>query len=307
MEIKIYIDVLLAINFLYNYILLQVTGLLLKMHVKKRRILLASCAGALYAAFAFFAPDSTLFGLLFKLIVGSILCAVAYRPSCFSVFCKQVCVFYASVFILGGALFACFYFFDCSASLGAVYRNGSMYINLPLYLIIPVALVVFLLLHTAFSTGRRRADRKEKLYTVRLYRLGNSVTVKAFYDTGNMLTEEISGKSVMIAEWNSVRKLFPGIHFKHIQNRKDIVFVGYRSLQGGSVLPAFLPDKMYVEGKRRIRSIEPMYVGLVDRTLDYYHAWKAILPHTFEGEESYERNMDVPLAECHQAPGLSGR
>ena len=305
MEIKIYIDVLLAFNVLLNYLVLCITGSLLKIRVKKRRLFLASFLGALYAVLSFFAPDSYVYSLFFKLLAGALMALFAFKPARLCVFIKYLCAFYATVFVLGGMAFAFFYFSGSAASLGAVYRNGTLYINLPMSLLLPLCLLCYVLLNVTFCVGKKLSARNKEIYKIRFLYCGNSYTLHAYYDSGNLLTEKKSGKGVIIAEWESVRRLFPRTAFSELLKRQDIISISYRTLQGKSVLPAFLPDEMYIEGRRRTCRITPFYIGLVNQTLDYYHKWDAVLPHSFKGEESYEKHMDSPIAERRQAAGLS--
>ncbi len=305
MEIKIYIDVLFVFNLLLNYLVLCTTGLLLKMRVKKRRLFLVSALGALYAVLSFFASDSYLFGLFFKLIIGALMAAITFKPARFKIFVKYICTFYATVFVLGGMAFAFFYFSNSAASLGAVYRNGTLYINLPVYLLLPLCFLCYGLLNATFAVGKKLSSRHKQVYKIRFLYHGNSHILHAYYDSGNLLTEKKSGKGVIVAEWESVRRLFPRTTFSELLKKQDITTIPYRTLQGRSSLPAFLPNEMYIEGRRRTCPITPFYIGLVNQTLDYYHKWDAVLPHTFKGEENYEERMDSPIAERHQTAGLS--
>lgn len=305
MEIKIYIDVLFVFNLLLNYLVLCITGLLLKMRVKKRRLLLVSALGALYAVLSFFAPDSYLYSLFCKLLMGALMALIAFKPAQLKIFIKYVCAFYATVFVLGGMAFAFFYFSDSAASLGAVYRNGTLYINLPVYLLLPLCFLCYGLLSATFAVGKKLSGQHQQIYKIRFVYRGNSHILHAYYDSGNLLTEKKSGTGVIVAEWESIRRLFPRTTFSELSKKQDITNISYRTLQGRSFLPAFLPDKMYIEGRRRICPISPFYIGLVNQTLDYYHKWDAVLPHTFKGEENYEKYMDSPIAEHSQTAGLS--
>lgn len=297
MEVKIYIDVLLVINLIFNYLLLWLTGLLLQLRIPTARLLLTAFLGALYAVFSFFMPDSLLFGLAGKLLAGILMTALSFRPRCFRVCIKYICVFYASVFILGGAAFSFFYFSDSAASLGSVYRNGTLYINLPIYLLLLLCLACYLLLKVTFSVGGRLSRAGKRILRLRVVYKGRVALLRGYYDSGNLLRDEISGKSVIVAEWNSMKKLFEkASSLEEAGKSEGVIAIAYQTLQGSSLLPALLPDKMYIESKRRLWEIEPVYIGLIDTTLDYYNKWDAILPHDFEGVETHEQQMDTPAA-----------
>ena len=284
MEIKIYIDVLLFVNMIFNYLLLWLTGLLLEQKVSAKRLLFAAFSGALYAVFAFFLPDSSLYGLAGKLLAGALMAAFAYRPRTMSLCIKYICVFYASVFILSGVAFAFFYFSDSAASLGAIYRNGTLYINLPIYLLLLLCLFCFVLLKISFAVGGRISATRKRITRIKVMYKNKTATLRAYYDSGNLLRDEISGKSVLIAQWDGIKSLFDNHSTlkEALKQEKDLIHIAYRTLQGSDVLPAFLPDEMYMITKTKIKKLEPVYIGLVEETLDYYNTWDAILPHNFQ-------------------------
>ncbi|MGN1058858.1 MAG: sigma-E processing peptidase SpoIIGA [Clostridia bacterium] len=298
MEIKIYIDVLLLINLLFNYLLLWLTGLLLRRHVHTLRLLAIALIGALYAVCVFFLPDLTLYTLPGKLAMGVIMAAAAYRPRCLKALIKYICVFYAAVFILGGAAFCFFYFSDSGALLGAIYRNGTLYINLPVYRLLLLTGLCYGILKATFALGARMAAAGKQIIPLRIVLNGRSVLLKGFYDSGNLL-QDPGGRGVIITEWRCVQPLFGRAC---APEEADIAFadIPYHTLQGQGKLKAFRPDAMYREQGRRLIPAAPVYIGIVNEPLNYYNNWDAILPHDFEGVENYETSSDPKAVQAFQ-------
>jgi len=164
-------------------------------------------------------------------------------------------------------------------------------------LLLLLCLVCYLLLKVTFSLGGRLSQMGKRVVRLRVVYKDRAVLLRAYYDSGNLLRDEISGKSVIVAEWDSMKKLFDeGTSFREAGRHEGVIAIAYQTLQGSSLLPALLPDKMYIECKRRLCEIEPVYIGLVDTTLDYYNKWDAVLPHDFEGVETHEQHMDRAAA-----------
>lgn len=105
----------------------------------------------------------------------------------------------------------------------------------------------------ALLTKRRRFHTGQWLNVCISHR-GKQVQLCALLDTGNRLTEPLSGLPVLIAQAYSISKLVP---------RSAERLVAYGGIGGGGVLECFLPDALTVsDGSRR----EPV------------HAWVAACP-----------------------------
>lgn len=286
LEIKIYIDVLLLFNLLINYLLLWLTGLLLRCRLKTARVLAAAFLGAVYAVLTFFWEAPAVYSLAGKAAVGALMEAIAFRPRCLKAWGRYTAVFYSIVLLTGGAAYALLYCSGAGAFMGAVYRNGSFYINLPVYLLVFLLLFCYFLLHTALNLGARLTAAGKQVVSLRVQLGDESVRLRAFYDSGNFLSDR-RGRGVILAEWKSLRPLFHGVKTPE-RVPVHTVKIACRSLSGQTELKAFLPDAVYQEGKRRQISVAPVYIGMVQEPLDFYNNWDAILPRDFEGVAHYE-------------------
>ena len=298
LEIKIYIDVLLLINLLFNYSLLWTTSLLLRHSIKTLRLLMAAFGGALYAVCVFFLPASFLYGLLGKLIMGAIMAAVAFRPGCLRAFVKVTCVFYLTVFIIGGAAFSLFYFADAAALPNAVQHNGSLYINLPMHYLLLLIVLCHMLAKTAFALCTRISAAKRRIVTLRVVLNGCFVLLRGFCDSGNLLRDH-QDRGVMITKWQCVRPLFKNVETPE-KSAVSLLTFPYHTLQGAARIKAFLPDAMYIEKKHQWIPLEPLYIGIISDDLDFYNNWDTILPHDFEEVEHNEANCNSRIVNLLQ-------
>ena len=151
----IYIDVLFAVNFLVNYLLLRVCCIFSGLKVYKYRIISGSIIGACYAVLVFF-PDFTLIhSTVYKLLISMLIIAISSPFFSVRSYLKTLLVFYAVSFAFGGCVLGIFYFSNVGARLGAVYSNGILYFNLP-WTILALSGVVFYTSVKLFTIITRR-------------------------------------------------------------------------------------------------------------------------------------------------------
>ena len=286
MEIKIYVDVLFFINLLFNYLLLWFTGLLLRQSVSNWRLFASASLGALYAVCIFFLPVALFYALPGKLLFGMLMVFLAFRPHSLLAWFKCSCVFFAAVFIVGGAAL-CFVFFSGEKALqGILYRNGALYMNLPISLLLFLAALGYGILKVAFSLGAKMNAANKQIITLHIVSGNRTVKLRGFYDSGNLLQDR-HGRGVMITEKKRVAPLF-----KNQKARKtSLAQFRFTTLEGQGKLQGFLPDAIYREEGRRLIPVAPCYVAVTDEPLNYYHNWDTILPHNFEGVEKNETKI----------------
>ncbi len=286
MEVTVYLDVLFFINAFLDYLLLSCTGLILKKPIRLWRSLLSAALGGLYSLSVFFLPNLPLGGVGARLFAGALMVFFCFRPGSFRSFIQYICIFLAFSCLSAGAAFA--FFFRCGTKFGAVYHNGVFYLNFPIFLLLFFFFLCYVLLTITFSLGHHFAPLHKKIFTLRVHYQNKSLLLSGLYDSGNLLTDDSMGKGVIIAEWKALEKLFPKQSFKSLQNEDFFHFFPYETLQGSALLPAFLPDKIFVKRGRNFVEIEPVFIGLTPKTLDRYHHWDAILPQDFKGVTSNE-------------------
>lgn len=295
MEIKVYVDVLFLINFIFDYLLLWMTGLLCQNSSGILRLLTAALLGALYAVCIFFLPITFLSCLPFKLLIGSLMVVVAFQPRRFRLLVQYSCIFYLISTLLGGAAFNFFYFSDQASTFGAVTRNGTLYINIPTYQLLLLALITMPIMKIAFHCGRRMTAKTQNITPISVLYQGKILKLRGFYDSGNLLQDALTEKSVIITEWSRAKHLFPGC--KHPEDA-NLTPISFHTLTKDGILYAFLPDAIYIEKKHTKTQTETVYIGLIDRTLNYHQKWDAILPHDFEGENHHETMHFPKTVDC---------
>ncbi len=290
----IYIDVLFAVNFLVNYLLLRVCCIFSGLKVYKYRIISGSIIGACYAVLVFF-PDFTLIhSTVYKLLISMLI--IAASSPFFSVrsYLKTLLIFYAVSFAFGGCVLGIFYFSNVGARLGAVYSNGILYFNLP-WTILALSGAVFYTSVKLFTIiTKRNIQGKNLKKKILLYFKENFVEVTALMDTGNSLVDPISLSPVIIVEYKLLKNLFSKDvreDLDRIGNEniewimKDVTHKGlpvrlipFASLgKENGLLLGFVPDKIEIYDNCGVRIIDKCVVGIYERQLSKDKSFGALL------------------------------
>ena len=290
----IYIDVLFAVNFLVNYLLLRVCCIFSELKVYKYRIISGSIIGACYAVLVFF-PDFTLIhSTVYKLLISMLIIAVSSPFFSVRSYLKTLLVFYAVSFAFGGCVLGIFYFSNVGAKLGAVYSNGILYFNLP-WTILALSGVVFYTSVKLFTIiTKRNMQGKNLKKKILLYFKENFVEVTALMDTGNSLVDPVSLSPVIIVEYKLLKNLFT----KDIRDDLDRIgneniewimndvthkglpvrLIPFASLgKENGLLLGFVPDKIEIYDSCGIRIIDKCVVGIYERQLSKDKSFGALL------------------------------
>lgn len=260
MQQTVYIDILFVINLVINYfILLAVTNILHRKD-KRLRLLLGACLGAIYSLFIFFPDLSFLYNSVFKFIFSVTIVVVAYKFSSVIHLVKLVIAFYIVSVLFGGIIFALWLFLSPP---GMLMRNGVVYIDISPVVLIGASAGCYIII-TLFSRFLHKNTGIESIYEVEVFLDNVCVKITALLDTGNSLTESISGLPVIIAEYEKIEKLIPRSlrhSFKRglIENPEIIILENwqkrFRLIPFGSVgnsngiLLAFKPDNLIAKSE----------------------------------------------------------
>lgn len=250
MEFVVYGDVLLAINFIINLLILKLCSRLSGVKPKTITYYLSALAGAV-CSFAIFLPMQGLgWDLAYRVVTAALMVMIAYGKQPLAVFGRLLTVFLVVSFLLAGAVIGLWFLFPSG---GYAYRNGVVYFNLrPLALIVGVALAYLLV--TGFNRIFTWRKGPRDSYSMVISRGGRQVRVEALADTGNHLTEPFSGRPVVVVAFGAVSDLLSHEEQIYIlEDRLDnalpetLRMVSYHGVDRGGILKAFRPDSIQVE------------------------------------------------------------
>lgn len=202
----IYLDVLLLVNFLVAYFLLQAAGLLSSQHAAFSRMVCASGIASL-SALILFAPElSYPAQILYKILTACAVVGVAFGLQGLRRFVTAVCWYAALNILLAGLCIA------------VILRTGTPLLqtaNLTVYLrISPVVLLllsaascgaVWLVLHFSGST-----PQITRTIGIEFELCGAPVRLRATLDTGCHLKDPVTCLPVLLISWPAAKGRLPG-------------------------------------------------------------------------------------------------
>lgn len=260
--VVIYIDILLALNWWIDFLLLLVVRRAMGGGVRSWRLAVGALVGALSCLALFLPPLSVWLTLLVRLGAAALMVTVAFRHRSWRDWWRRVLLLFALSAGLAG-LCGGLYFFV--APQGFYVFNGVVYYSVPPLLLVALTVVCYGLLWLAEQWLRRRAP-KEHLLRVRLSYGEKTVTFPCLYDSGNHLVEPFSGRPVMVVERGVAEELLPALPTAdELPANGKWRLIPYDTLGGNGLLPAFIPTEAAVLTHRGTHGLPPCYVAVCER------------------------------------------
>ncbi len=279
----IYIDVLLCVNLLINYVMLILEAKLLNLRIKRKKLILSALTGSFYSIFIFFDQINLLLSLFIKLLMSITIILIAYGSINIRSFVKSIVTFYFINFIFGGIIFCIWYFISPN---GIFIKNGIVYFDIsPTFLILSTVVIYFSIKIYQYFLGEN--DLHNSFCDLEISNNRKIVKLFAKVDTGNSLKEPFSNKSVIVAEYESLKDILPPEVKNCIQDNVEdwtakgkktnlLRVIPYSTVSGEGLLPAFIPEKVTIKYKNKTY-IKETFLAISKRNL-FLGDYKALVP-----------------------------
>ena len=254
----LYLDRLIAVNFLIDYCLLLAAGRVCGACLRRGRFALAALLGAAYAGLGVLPGWGWLLHPVMKLALGCLMALIAFGGE--SGLGRCTAVFFAVAALFGGGVYA------ASLLAGADPLGGS---------VAPLTLRVFALSFAVCYTAvallfRRRAKQNARVLrpvTVRFD--GREAHIPGWRDSGNELHDPVTGQAAAVADRRALASLLPELPddpvaaFERLQGRGTFRLLPYRAVGVNGLLLAFRPDEIEVDGKKEdlLIALSPTPIG----------------------------------------------
>ncbi len=254
----LYLDRLVAVNFLIDYCLLLLSGRVCGAYLRRGRFALAALVGAAYAGAGVLPGWTWLLHPALKLALGVLLSLIAFGGE--SGLGRCTAVFFAAAALFGGGVYA------ASLLAGSDPLRGS---------VAPLSLRVFALSFAVCYTAasllfRRRAKRAGRIVRPVVIRFGGrEARLPGWRDSGNDLHDPVTGLAAAVADRRALQSLLPSLPddpvaaFEELRGSGAYRLLPYRAVGAGGLLLAFRPDAVEVDGKREdlLVALSPTPVG----------------------------------------------
>jgi len=287
----IYLDVIWLLNLGTDYLLLMLTGLLLKRKIHVKRILAGSFLASLYVLLIFFPYTAILYHPVFKVFYSMLIVVVSFGFKRFSYFFQNVAMFYLVTFMVGGGLLAIHYFMlTDSELLNGIAEMKTGGFGDPVnwaFVVIGFPIVWF------FSRSRIQQLEVRKLIYDEMaqveIRINDDVfTLTGLVDSGNQLNDPVTKSPVMIIDMNGIK--LPNDLVERIKNPamfsngnhsvwdSRVRIIPYRAVgQENQFLFALRPDAIRIFQNGKVYKVKRGLIGLSEHPLSSEGDYQCII------------------------------
>lgn len=275
----IYVDILLCVNLVINYLLLSAVSFYTHTHIRLRRILLGSFVGALCSLVILLPVIPFVFNMIIKFCVGGITVFTAFGRKKIGDFIKLYATFLIATFFFGGIVIALWFLFTPK---NLIIKNSIIYLNIS-----PLTLIFYsVICYCAFrlvNTIAGKHKTKDTFCVLTIKNKQNAVRVNAKIDTGNTLTEPFSQCPVVVIGRKTAESITPievkeyetVTTLKYRTSINNVRFVPFTSVGGGGILPCFKAERIYLND---VECDKTVYIALCND--DYIQGnFQAIIPY----------------------------
>ncbi|MBE6161426.1 MAG: hypothetical protein E7158_04325 [Firmicutes bacterium] len=220
---KIYLDVVIIINFLLDFNILYITSNVLKRRTNFKRILLSSLFGEITLLFLF-VKINTMLLFFIKVLICLLMCTISFSYNNLKYTVNNMSYVYMISTIYGGVLYLIKTNID----------NNYLYV---------VLLIILLPLFTKeiMNYFKRIKTNYNYYYKIKINFDDNiNIILNSFLDTGNKLIDPYTNKGIILVDINKIKKL--------VKIRSPI-YVPYKSLNNNGIIECIKPYSIEIKDK----------------------------------------------------------
>ena len=210
----VYLDTLFLLNAILDYLLLLCSARLAGEELHRLRMAAGGVLGGAYAAAAVLPGMEFLLHPICK--IGSAVLMVVVGLGKSRRLLRQSVIFFALACAFGGGVLAISLLGGQGMSLG----GGVVYSGMDIKIVLLSAAGCYAVFVLGLSRVGRHTAQTGELVQTKLQIFDRYITFTSLVDTGNTLTDPVSGRSVMVADADRIIELFPA---NHAPNREDLL------------------------------------------------------------------------------------
>lgn len=269
----IYLDVLVALNFLIDYLLLSATARILRHPCKRWRMVLSALFGGFFACSILLPAMSFAVQMAVRLVACAMMVLVAFVWNGIMPFAKQIAVLFIVSALFAGLSSALWFYL---APQGFYVFNGVVYYDVSPLLLTALSVICYGVVCLYDRLTHRYRSSKKTRYDITVRCEKGEVTLPALLDTGHHVTETFSGQPVVMVSRAAVENILPTDMlpaWKGAVQPSSATAVKWRirmvpcqTVGGTALLPAICPIGMQVsDGCGQTKDITGAYVAVCER------------------------------------------
>nr|WP_290443380.1 sigma-E processing peptidase SpoIIGA [Sporolactobacillus kofuensis] len=287
-------DAVWVLNLLIDACLLKLTAIMLKRHTSRIRLWLGALVASAVVLLLFTPAAFLVDHPLGKLIYSAVIIFVTFGFRKLSVFLQNLAAFYFTAFAIGGGLFAVHYFFQDASFYADSHFLNTMNFGDPISWLTVLAgfPILWYFSKKRLDQTATRKWQQSTLAGVTVQLFDVTIDAKAIIDSGNKLSEPLTGAPVMFLNAELCQDKIPEA-LVHVENgvpssliidelpstwQKRVAWIPYRAVDGTHCMTlAIRPDRIliFVEGSQI--ECKKAYVVFVDHELSSSGDFNCIL------------------------------
>lgn len=271
-----YIEYIFAENFFIDFILLFITGKLIKRIIIYKRMIAASVIGALYVVLVAYAGEGFMTYFIVKFSVSVLMIMVAFDSKGILTNIRVILCFYITSLTMVGIMCALYYL---------------TYSRITVNAIVISLFAGYGALHFFFKEVKARAEKNNYMRIATINIAGRSKSLKAFIDTGNELTDPMTGKPVIVVNIESVKDILDENLYKSIlefyknkgsgyvsYDKINLRLIRYNTIGGtGGMMVCVVPDRIEIKDKGNNIITVDAIIGLCPEKISRREDYDALL------------------------------
>ena len=208
----IYVDTLFLLNTVIDYLLLLASARIAGEPLYRLRFGLGAVLGGGYAVALFLPGMGFLYHPLCRLAAAVLMVLIAFRQS--RRLLRQILIFFALACGFGGGVLAAGMLGGRTLTLG----NGVFYSTIDLKIVLVSAAACYGVLSLVFQRWGSHSIQRGEIRPVRIGIFDKEITLSALVDTGNTLSDPVSGQPVWVMEGIWMQRLLPELDDNALRN-----------------------------------------------------------------------------------------
>jgi len=297
MELNVYADIVLLINFVMNLLILWTAGKLAARQIKLWKLILGALFMAVsYCAVIFVENLHMYYHLVTAVIMLLIGILIAYTPQKLVILFKLVMFSYFIAFLIGGIGMGLFYISEFYSIVDTISEASVRNPPLPLSVLFGAVAIFGVIYRFGSQWLGARAIKRQFCMAVRIFFGDQDLELNALVDTGNSLRDPLNHAPVIVAEFESIKAFLPDsvkllFYEKQEDNLQYILestqmsdFTGrlrmipYESLgKQNGLLIGFRPDKVEITREKDTITLSEVVIGIYNRSLSHNGDYQGLL------------------------------
>ncbi|MBC7959943.1 MAG: sigma-E processing peptidase SpoIIGA [Vallitaleaceae bacterium] len=225
MYVEIYLDVVFAVNFILDFIILLLERRISRKKVSLNRIFIGALVGAVLMCIILLIPNMNyILYLAFSYFFSSaLIILVTFRPKKVKELIKLTLLLYMIAILLGGIIFSLYYYSFVGSGLNRIFA-GNLIKGLDLQMLLILLCLAVIIWVIFINIFFKVVNISKSIYDIGIFYHDQEMKINALLDTGNTLYDPITHWPVIIGEIGILRNYFTEVQFEALLNVANNIY-----------------------------------------------------------------------------------